>query len=407
MKIKITLNFKIAFVQFITLMCCLNISASESADKSTTLSRSNITNSDYVKASQSKLNQVSNTVLAPDFTITTTTPSQRACPSAGAVVYNFTYTTQEGFSENTVFSAVGQPSGATVSFNPASRSTTGAFTMTVANLGGAALGDYTITVTATSTSIEKTRDVTLLMRDTPCVSNGNTVFQTSTNGVTFNTISNLNTGKSAGGYGDFTNIVTDVNRGSSYSMIVNANTAGFFTTLTYVWIDWNQNCSFDDAGERYIPGFVTNSNNGPTPEIFIPVPLDAVLGNTIMRVSTKYISTDDPGTPAPCLTSYDGETEDYTINVEAQLGIDDLKISNFSIYPNPNKGQFNVVLNASTMESFKVSVFDVSGRNVYENEFENTTGLNQSINLQDVNSGIYLVKVSNGGKETIKKMIIE
>ncbi len=345
----------------------------------------------------------------PDFLITIANGSQSACPSSGSVTYDFNFVSQGGFDDFTLFSASGQPTGTTVTFNPASRSTTGPFTMTINNLGGVTLGDYTIIVTGDSNSATKTKNVTLSMRDTPCLSNGNMDYGTSVTSVILNTISNLNTGKSAGGFGNFTAITTNVNRDSSYPLTVKVNSAGNYPTQTRVWIDWNQNCKFDDAGEEYNLGFAANVTNGNTSfsPLSITVPVGASLGNTVMRVATKYVNSDDPGLPVPCLSGFDGEAEDYTIIVEAQLGVDEFGVGNFSIYPNPNKGQFNVSLNSSLSDKITVTVYDIRGRKIYDTTFENASNFNHAINLNSVQSGMYLVKVSDGDKQATKKIIVE
>ena len=219
----------------------------------------------------------------------------------------------------------------------------------------------------------------------------------------------MNSGKSAGGYGDFRSTVTTVNRNSSYPITVKVNTAGNYATQARVWIDWNQNCNFNDPGEEYNLGFAANLSNGNTGNspLSIIVPVGAALGNTTMRVAMKYVNTDDPGLPTSCLIDFDGETEDYTINVDVQLGIDEFGVGNFSIYPNPNKGQFNVSLNSSSSNKINVSVYDVRGRIIYDTTFENRSNFNQSINLNSVQSGMYLVKVSDGDKQATKKIIVE
>lgn len=351
----------------------------------------------------------------PDFLFAASSTAQSVCPSAGTAAFNFTFTSQSGFNENTVFSATGQPAGSTITFNPASRSTTGPFTMTVNNLGGAALGDYPIVVTATSTSDTKTQNIALNLRNTPCASVGNSTdtFLTSTTGVIFNTISNLNNNPSGDvGYSNFTNLSTNVNRLSSYDLSVYYNPDGNYQTITYVWIDWNQNCSFNDPGEQYNlgsnPGGTVNGNllsaNSP---LAVVVPNGATLGSTIMRVTTKYT---DPGAnqfPTSCENGHDAEVEDYTINVQVALGIEEFGVGNFSIFPNPNKGQFTVSLNSSSNEKVMVTVYDIRGRKVFDETFENSSTFSQSINLNSVQAGMYLVKVSDGSKQATKKIIVE
>lgn len=370
----------------------------------------------YVAALQAQFKpNVTECSFGPDFSIVASNSSQSVCPSAGTAVFNFTFSALGGFNENTVFSATGQPAGATVTFNPASRSTTGPFTMTVGNLGGATIGEYTIAVTGTSPSITNTLNVVLNLRNTHCTSIGNSTdnYLTSTTGVIFNTISNLNNNPGGDvGYSDFTNLSTNVNRLESYDLSVYYNPDGNYQTITYVWIDWNQNCSFDDSEEQYLlgtnPGSVTNNNllsaNSP---LAVVVPNSAVLGNTIMRVTTKYT---DPGAnqfPTSCENGHDAEVEDYTINVQAALGVDEFGVGNFSIFPNPNKGQFTVSLTSPSSENVLISVYDIRGRKIYDNKFENASSFNQTINLNSVQSGMYLVKVSNGQKQATRKIIVE
>ncbi|RLD62885.1 MAG: hypothetical protein DRJ01_05145, partial [Bacteroidetes bacterium] len=144
-----------------------------------------------------------------------------------------------------------------------------------------------------------------------CPSNGNMSYGTSTTLVNFNTINNA-TGKTDG-YNDYTAQSTDVNIGQAYDLTVNVNTDGDYTLATKVWIDWNQDKDFSDAGEEYDLGTATNVADGATSNspLSITVP-DAPEGSTRMRVSTKYSSA-----ATACQTDFDGEVEDYTINISS------------------------------------------------------------------------------------------
>ncbi|MFZ4412596.1 MAG: M6 family metalloprotease domain-containing protein [Bacteroidales bacterium] len=144
-----------------------------------------------------------------------------------------------------------------------------------------------------------------------CVSSGDLSYNTSITLTSFNTINNV-TAKTAG-YNDYTALSTTVNKGSIYNLTVNLNTDGAYTVSAMAWIDWNQNCNFNDAGETYILGTANNVSNGATTlsPLGITIPTTALTGNTKMRISAKYGST----AAAACDTAYDGEVEDYTINV--------------------------------------------------------------------------------------------
>lgn len=342
------------------------------------------------------------TSTAPDFFMSAVNSSQTAC-GINSVAYTFDYTAVNGFSQTTTFSATGNPSGTSVVFSPTSLNSNGSYTMTINGLNTAAPGTYSITVTGASTSITRTSSVSLTKLNGGCNSVANTTYQTSTTGVTFNTINNLNTGKPSG-YSNYTAISTDVNRESTYPITVKVNTDGNYLCRTLVWIDWNQNCSFTDPGEEYDLGTAQNVTNGNTNNspLNITIPASATLGATVMRVSTKYSSL-----PTSCENGADAEVEDYTVNVMTSLSVNEFEASNFMVFPNPNHGEFTIKLNSTSNSNIKVDVYDVRGRAIYRNVYENSSEFIQTIHLNGVQSGMYLVKVSDGLKQTTKKIIVE
>jgi hypothetical protein len=146
---------------------------------------------------------------------------------------------------------------------------------------------------------------------TYCNSSGNTNFNTAITLVEFNTINNNVTAKTSG-YQDYTSQSTDVMAGSSHNITVNLNTDGDYWVYSMVWIDWNQDMDFDDSGEAFDLGSVRNVSNGATSNspYSISVPASAALGATRMRVAARYDAY-----PNSCGQGFDGEVEDYTINV--------------------------------------------------------------------------------------------
>ena len=143
-----------------------------------------------------------------------------------------------------------------------------------------------------------------------CVSSGHTNYETGTTRVIFNAIDNA-TGKPAG-YNDYTDMSTDVLPGNTYDLTVQVNTDGSnYTVKTKVWIDWNHDGDFEDAGEEYDLGTAQGVSDGPTSNspLSIQIP-DVPEGSVRMRVSTKYGSY-----PYACQTNFDGEVEDYSINI--------------------------------------------------------------------------------------------
>jgi hypothetical protein len=143
-----------------------------------------------------------------------------------------------------------------------------------------------------------------------CNSYGNSEYETSITSVSLNTIDNI-TAK-PDGYNDYTAQSTTVFKEVDYELAVKVNTDGNFKVFTKAWIDWNQDGDFNDSGEEYDLGKVRNKTNNLTSNspLTITIPTTAAIGNTRMRISSKYNDY-----PSSCETDFDGEVEDYTINV--------------------------------------------------------------------------------------------
>jgi hypothetical protein len=81
-----------------------------------------------------------------------------------------------------------------------------------------------------------------------------------------------------------------------------------------IYIDYNQNGVFTDAGEQvYLSSTYSTGAFNETGTITIPP--GATPGNTMMRVVDYYTTT--PGSVVPCGIYYYGETEDYLVNITA------------------------------------------------------------------------------------------
>ena len=242
-----------------------------------------------------------------------------------------------------------------------------------------------------------------------CISFGGTTYQTSTTLVQFNTINNVSAKPS--GYGDYTAINTSVKLNETHDLTVNVNTDGNYLVHVKVWIDWNQNCSFDDDGEEYDLGSIFGVVDSPTDSspLSITVPGGANLGNTVMRVSSKYTLANPISYPTSCEEDFDGEVEDYTIIVEdVTASIGDVAFEGFNLFPNPTKGAFTLNLNVINTDKVLVQLYDVRGRLIDDKKYYNTfTNFSESIFFEKASKGLYLLKVTNGNKQTTRKLIIE
>ncbi len=121
-------------------------------------------------------------------------------------------------------------------------------------------------------------------------------------------------------------------------------------------------------------------------------------GSWIFRVKDAF--TGDTG-------SIDAASITICTKVYSTLAIPGFDISDFALYPNPNKGNFNIQFLSRSTTGVKVIVNDVLGRKIYENKFQNSANFNENIQLKNIQSGMYLLTVIDGERKVVKKIVIE
>ncbi len=103
-------------------------------------------------------------------------------------------------------------------------------------------------------------------------------------------------------------------------------------------------------------------------------------------------------------TSNGEEATRWTVDSFIMEGEQDLSNTNknqlqFSIYPNPSNGVLNITIPAA--KGFSYAIYDLNGRLLQQN-----TNSTQKISVENLASGLYLLRVSAEGKTATKKLII-
>jgi chitodextrinase len=144
-----------------------------------------------------------------------------------------------------------------------------------------------------------------------CASSGTSTADEKISKVVFGTINNSSVGTA--GYENFTSLATNTSRGTAYTITITP----IWTSTVYsegyaVWIDYNQNGLFTDAGE-----LVWSKAASTTTPVSgaITIPTTALLGTTRMRVSLKYNAI-----PTACEAIPYGQVEDYSVTITAAAG---------------------------------------------------------------------------------------
>lgn len=216
---------------------------------------------------------------------------------------------------------------------------------------------------------------------------------------------------SADGYRDFTATAGTftVSRGSNANITLECyyspDMVSIFTgdLNIRIWIDWNGDFDFNDAGEVALATEMdcsaSNSSNPLTKKSYvISVPASAKLGATRMRVYEDMMPADGHEEPNPC--GYDagigqhGECEDYKIMISDVTGLSGLEQDvQVAVYPNPA----NQLLHLQTKGisgQVQLNVYNICGSLIHAANatVENNT---LNLNLQTLPSGVYVLQLRN------------
>ena len=94
--------------------------------------------------------------------------------------------------------------------------------------------------------------------------------------------------------------------------------------------------------------------------------------------------------------------------VPAVLSNEEVIANEFSVYPNPSNGLFTIAgKNTDSANGAVIHILDLNGRVVFTKEVENTSRLNESIDVQNLSNGLYLLQVQQGASRTVEKIIID
>lgn len=270
------------------------------------------------------------------------------------------------------------------------------------------IGSYTITLTATNTqgsdSEVKTNYIVVAATTGPCTS---TSTQSCTSSdefisiVQFNTINN-NTG--CGNYSDYTGTTTSVTKGQSYTLTITPavgttdNTA-YTDDEIAAWIDWNGDDDFNDANEEVAYVLVAA---GWSNTFTVNVPTGAITGTVTMRVKISY--NPDDGDIDPCASTTWGETEDYSVNIQASSSseISESTLNAISVYPNPTNGILTINLAHVQADVQSVELRDVTGRIIASTQPING---NVVFDLSNETAGIYFVTVKTTSGTVTRKIV--
>jgi bacillolysin len=262
-------------------------------------------------------------------------------------------------------------------------STTYSFTIKAKDAAGnVSVASNAVSVTTLATAI------------TYCASNGTSTADEVIGKVVLGTISNTTTGGT--GYQDYTAQSTNLARGSANTITITPRwTSTVYAEGYAVWIDYNKNGLFTDAGELV---FSKAASTATTASGSFTVPSATVLGSTRMRVSMKY-----NGIPTPCETFSYGQVEDYTVNITGAAIVASITATggediSFNLFPSPVEDILNVTMADNKKGTFIIS--NLVGQQVKAGQLDQS-----EINVSDLQKGLYIFEANNGEQTLTKKFV--
>ncbi|MCA0133655.1 reprolysin-like metallopeptidase [Winogradskyella alexanderae] len=97
--------------------------------------------------------------------------------------------------------------------------------------------------------------------------------------------------------------------------------------------------------------------------------------------------------------------QQFNFNVVPVLGVNEFNSNDIALYPNPNRGSFNIVLNKN-FEEINIQLFDIQGRIMFNRSFTSDTRA-LHVNSTNLSNGVYLVRLNADGLVLEKKLVIK
>ena len=264
------------------------------------------------------------------------------------------------------------------------------------------VGQYTVTLVASnsmgSDNEVKSNYITVTQQSGPCAGSSATCDEY-INNVLLNTINNT-TACSAGGFGNYSAMSTTLAKGSPYTVTVspaiNGAPGAYTDDEIAVWIDYNNDLDFADAGERIAYVLVAAGWNN----VFnFVVPATATTALVNMRVRISY-SVD--GAIIPCGESTFGEVEDYKVNIVASSGLEENNLDGLSIFPNPTNDFITIDLTSGNAIVNEIKLVDLTGKTLLSSTIINNSS---KLDLQMLSAGVYHVIVNTNLGSVTRKII--
>ena len=89
--------------------------------------------------------------------------------------------------------------------------------------------------------------------------------------------------------------------------------------------------------------------------------------------------------------------------VEPCASVEEITPFDFDVFPNPNHGEFTL-RTVKTINEISVEISDINGKLIYN---ETRSGLDNTLQISNIQRGVYFVKVSSNYGNVIKRFVVQ
>ena len=199
------------------------------------------------------------------------------------------------------------------------------------------------------------------------------------------------------GYQNFTHQVIEMQMNEMIEVAI-TNSNPHPTNEVLVWVDWNQDGEIVYPEELY---YKSGPSNESTFQFSITPPVNARLGNTLMRI--RLHDTYFGANWNSCGDSSIGEVEDYGVVImEETTGVSETKQSPYVVFPNPVKDEL-IITKVGEVRKSKVELMNIFGQVIYSDSIVDQLVMDVS----GIVSGIYFLRIDDGQETFVFKVVKE
>lgn len=209
------------------------------------------------------------------------------------------------------------------------------------------------------------------------------------------------------GYNDFIGYSTELDRSrGTFSVTVRTRYAEGTDEKFSIWIDFNDNGSFEESELLISSEVIPSANTDHTYQFSLP--LDVELGEHLMRVRAGDTSFEGDLND-PCNVMSYGTTHDYSVViVDSTLELGDLDLNQAELKViNRGGNNFDISMQTTFEETLRLTVHDLLGQKLVENKVEKSNEIYYyELDMSYAAPGVYLVRLGTRKVGKVARIIV-